>query len=159
MPCENIFEKMTKTSLVVMLALVLITGRVNGKPAPSSELAAPTIVVTIRPTETAMVSPIVTVSVQEQADVVPTATTFVWATGSNCAGDGINPIGQAIADDYESANYEQVMTWFCNGAEFDDIMVALETEAQTNATANDMLKMLSDGFTWDEIWQDAGLVQ
>ena len=75
----------------------------------------------------------------------------------NCLGDEINPIGQSIAEDYESASYEQVMTWFCNGAEFEDILVALETEAQTDTSADEMLQMLADGFTWDEIWQLVGL--
>jgi len=75
----------------------------------------------------------------------------------NCLGDEISPIGQSIADDYESATYEQVMTWFCNGAEFEDILVALETEEQTGTSADEMLKMLADGFTWDEIWQVIGL--
>lgn len=75
----------------------------------------------------------------------------------NCLGDGISTIGQSIADDYESASYERVMTWFCNGAEFEDILVALETEAQTDTSADEMLKMLADGFSWDEIWQLVGL--
>jgi hypothetical protein len=74
-----------------------------------------------------------------------------------CMGDVINPIGQSIADDYESASYEQVMTWFCNGAEFEDILVALETKEQTDASADEMLQMLADGFTWEEIWLLVGL--
>ena len=75
----------------------------------------------------------------------------------DCLGGEISPIGQSIADDYESTSYEQVMTWFCDGAEFEDILVALETEAQTDASADEMLKMLADGFTWEEIWQFVGL--
>lgn len=76
---------------------------------------------------------------------------------SNCLGDDISPIGQSIADDYESASYEQIMIWFCNGAEFEDILVALETEVQSDTAADDMLRMLADGFTWEEIWQLVGL--
>jgi len=75
----------------------------------------------------------------------------------DCLGGETSPIGQSIADDYESTSYEQVMTWFCNGAEFEDILVALETEAQTDTSADEMLKMLADGFTWEEIWQLVGL--
>jgi len=84
-------------------------------------------------------------------------TSQVGTAAPNCLGDEISPIGQSIAEDYESASYEQVVTWFCNGAEFEDILVALETEAQTDASADEMLKMLADGFTWDEIWQLVGL--
>ena len=75
----------------------------------------------------------------------------------NCLGDEISLIGQSIADDYETVNYEQVMIWFCNGAEFEDILVALETETLTDRSADEMLKMLADGLIWDEIWQIAGL--
>lgn len=76
-----------------------------------------------------------------------------------CLGDEVSPIGQAIADEYESASYDQVITWFCNGAEFEDIIVALETESQTGTPAEGMLQMLAEGFTWDEIWQMIGLTE
>jgi len=76
-----------------------------------------------------------------------------------CLGDEVSSIGQAIADEYDSASYEQVITWFCNGAEFEDIIVALESEFQTGIPAEEMLQMLADGFTWDEIWQMIGLTE
>jgi hypothetical protein len=76
-----------------------------------------------------------------------------------CLGDEVSSIGQAIADEYESASYEQVITWFCNGAEFEDIIVALETESQTGTPAEEMLQMLADDFTWDEIWLMIGLTE
>jgi len=75
----------------------------------------------------------------------------------NCLGYDVNPIGKAIANEYEHANYQQVMTWFCNDAEFDDILVALETELQTETTADEMLHMLADGFSWADIWLVTGL--
>jgi hypothetical protein len=74
-----------------------------------------------------------------------------------CPGDEINPLGQSIADEYEFTNYAQVMTWFCDGAEFEDILVALETQAATDTPAGDMLQMLADGMSWDDIWQQVGL--
>jgi hypothetical protein len=79
--------------------------------------------------------------------------------GPDCLGDEISPVGQAIADDYEFTDYEQVMDWFCNGAEFEDILVALETEAQTGTPTDEMLQMLADDFTWEEIWQLIGLIE
>jgi len=78
-------------------------------------------------------------------------------TAPDCLDGEISPIGQSIADDYETASYDQVMTWFCDGAEFEDILVALETEIQTETPASDMLQMLADDFTWEEIWQLVGL--
>ena len=95
--------------------------------------------------------------------VVPTETMqgslpSVETANPNCLGDEISLVGQSIADDYDSASYEQVMTWFCSGAEFEDILVALETQTQTDTSAGEMLQMLADGFTWDEIWLVTGLV-
>jgi len=74
-----------------------------------------------------------------------------------CLGAKTNPIGEAIAEEYETASYDQVMTWFCNGAEFEDILVALETEIQTDTAADEILQMLADGFLWEEIWVITGL--
>lgn len=76
---------------------------------------------------------------------------------SDCLSGEISPIGQSIADEYTFTSYEEVISWFCNGAEFEDILVALETESQTGTPAEEMLGMLADGFTWEEIWQLEGL--
>jgi len=102
-------------------------------------------------------TPIETPEISEPVPVIEETSPPVETAGPDCLGDEISPIGQSIADEYESTSYEQVMTWFCNGAEFEDILVALETEAQTDTSADEMLKMLADGFTWDEIWQLVGL--
>ncbi len=89
---------------------------------------------------------------QETADMEDATLPPAETAAVDCPSDEINPIGQSIADDYEAGSYEQVMTWFCDGAEFEDILVALETEAQTDTSAGEMLQMLADGFTWEEIW-------
>ena len=93
---------------------------------------------------------------------LPVATT--WETdipeptdGPDCLGDGLHPIADSIAADFEFTSYSEVMTWFCNGAEFEDILTALMTESLTNWPAEDMLEMLAQGFSWDEIWQVTGL--
>ena len=68
-------------------------------------------------------------------------------------------IGQGIADEYEFTSYNEVMTWFCDGAEFEDILVALQTEELSDTPAEDMLAMLAEGFSWEEIWLVVGLVE
>lgn len=78
---------------------------------------------------------------------------------AECPGEGTNTIGQGIADEYEFASYEEVMTWFCDGAEFEDILVALQTEEQSDTPAEEMLMMLAEGFTWEEIWLVVGLIE
>ena len=75
----------------------------------------------------------------------------------DCLNGEVSLIGQSIADEYESASYEQVVSWFCDGAEFEDVLVALETESQTGTATEEMLQMLADGFSWEEIWQLVGL--
>jgi hypothetical protein len=80
-------------------------------------------------------------------------------TPLNCLDGEVSPIGQSIAAEYTFTSYEEVITWFCNGAEFEDILVALETESQTGTLAEEMLQMLADGFTWEEIWQLTGLTE
>ena len=84
---------------------------------------------------------------------------MVETASPDCLDGEVSPIGQSIAEDYDFTNYEEVITWFCNGAEFEDILVALETESQTGTPAEEMLHMLADGFTWDEIWQTIGLTE
>ena len=80
-------------------------------------------------------------------------------SGPDCYGTGPNEIGLGIAEKYEETAYEQVMTWFCNGAEFEDILVALQTEQLTDVPTEEMLTMLADDWTWDEIWQVIGLTE
>ena len=122
---------------MVFMALMLITA-CNAQQNPAVELDRPA-----------------TLAVNESSQGTLLAVT---TAAPNCLGDEISPIGQSIADDYESSSYDQVMIWFCNGAEFKDILVALETESQTDTLAVEMLQMLADGFTWEEIWVVAGLV-
>ena len=87
-----------------------------------------------------------------ETETLPAATAL-----PDCLGEVVSPLGQSIAEEYETASYEQIMTWFCNGAEFEDILVALETETQTGVSAEEMLAMLAKGATWEEIWQRVGL--
>lgn len=127
--------------LIVVLTTLALTTACGVQPTPAVEPELPNI-----PT-----------GVQTENMPVEEPTFQVETVAPTCLGDEISPIGQSIADDYETTNYEQVMTWFCNGAEYEDIMVALETEAQTDTPADEMLKMLADGFSWEEIWQLVGL--
>lgn len=85
------------------------------------------------------------------------ATPGIGSEANDCLDGEVSPIGQSIAADYEFTSYDEIITWFCNGAEFEDILVALETESQTDTPAEEMLQMVADGFTWEEIWQLVGL--
>jgi hypothetical protein len=131
--------------------------------------AAPTDAVLLSPTEgqaTAAVqdNPVVSTSTSEpdqleQESPDPEETQPVETPEADCPGEEINNIGQGIADEYDFASYEEVMTWFCSGAEFEDILVALQTEDQTGTPTEEMLVMLAEGFTWEEIWLVVGLIE
>lgn len=83
----------------------------------------------------------------------------VETSGPDCLGPETHPMGQEIANQFEEASYEDVMTWFCNGAEFEDILVALQTEKDTGELAEDLLKLLAEGQTWEEIWDAIGFTE
>ncbi len=95
----------------------------------------------------------------ERESPQPKETQPVETPDAGCPGEEPNTIGQGIADEYEFASYEDLMTWFCNGAEFEDILVALQTEEQSGTPAEEMLVMLAGGFTWEEIWLVGDLIE
>ena len=95
----------------------------------------------------------------ERESPQPEETQPVETPDADCPGEETNTIGQGIADEYEFASYEVVMTWFCKGAEFEDVLVALQTEEQSGTPAEEMLVMLAGGFTWEEIWLVVGLIE
>ena len=79
---------------------------------------------------------------------------------TDCYEEGIHPIALSIAEDYSDiTDYDEVMIWFCNGAEFEDIMNALLTEEMAGSDAEDLLVRLADGETWNDIWIDLGVVE
>jgi len=135
----------------IILALITACGGAPASPIKPEIPDASTAVQTNNP-------PVIETSVPDE--ILPSIETSMSpeeTASPNCLGDEVSPIGGSIADEYDSVTYEQVMAWFCNGAEFEDILVALETEEQTDTSADEMLKMLADGFTWDDIWQLVGL--
>ena len=75
-----------------------------------------------------------------------------------CTETNPHPMGQSIVKMYDEVKYEQVMTWFCDGYTFDDILVALETSAATDVPAPVLLEMLWEK-SWEEIWQEIGFLQ
>ncbi len=74
----------------------------------------------------------------------------------DCAGADIHPIGQSIAETYNMP-YEQVMTWFCSGYSFDNILIALETSQAVDIPADTLLQMILDK-EWEEVWAEVGFV-
>jgi hypothetical protein len=77
-----------------------------------------------------------------------------------CYPDGIHPIGKSIAEQFdEITTYKEVMNWFCNGAEFVDILNALLTQELIDIEAEIFLIKIAGGSTWDEIWLELGITE
>jgi hypothetical protein len=92
-------------------------------------------------------------------EILETLPPLLETVGPDCIGSEPHEIGLGITESFPETSYEQVMTWFCNGAEFEDILVALQTEKLTDFPAGEMLFMLADDWTWEEIWQVIGLTE
>ena len=148
-----IYIQMVKRVLPPALVIMLLVGACS-TPTPLIPTEGPaTATVPIIPTNTIVPEQMV----QEMPAV--TDTESVNTPEAVCPDDGLNVIGQGIADEYGFTSYEEVMTWFCGGAEFEDILLALQTEDQTGVPAEEMLVMLADGLSWEDIWQVVGLLE
>ena len=75
-----------------------------------------------------------------------------------CLNSEMSVLGRNIAAQFENVSFEQIMAWFCSGAEFEDILIALQTEKVTGQPAQGLLEMLVTDLTWDEIWQSIGYI-
>lgn len=143
------------STLIVSLLVVACAAPTDTAPlSPTESPATPTVhEKPVVPTSTTDAGP------PEEESPQPQETQPEETPEADCPGEGINSIGQGIANEYEFASYEDVMTWFCSGAEFEDILVALETEDQIGTPAEEMLVMLAEGFSWEEIWLVVGLTE
>jgi hypothetical protein len=50
-----------------------------------------------------------------------------------------------------------VMTWFCGGYSFDNILIALETSEAVDVPADGLLQMLQEK-EWEQVWVEVGLI-
>jgi hypothetical protein len=74
-----------------------------------------------------------------------------------------HPVGAGIAARYE-VEYSLVMTWFCDGYGFGQIMLALETSKVLSSetyegefrTPEELLAMRTDQLGWGQIWKELG---
>ena len=74
---------------------------------------------------------------------------------TNCSSLNPHPMAEGMAEQFD-VTYDEVMTWYCDGAAFSDILLALETELVVDQTPEELLSMLEDS-TWEEIWVELGV--
>lgn len=67
-----------------------------------------------------------------------------------------HPIGESISAKFE-VSYEEVMDWFCGGETFEDILLALETQALSGHPVEELFAMKAQ-MGWEDIWKELGIV-
>jgi hypothetical protein len=75
---------------------------------------------------------------------------------TNCSSLNPHPLAESMTEQFE-VTYEEVMTWYCDGAAFSDILLALETVDLVDESVEDLLSMVKEDMTWEEIWQELGV--
>ena len=74
---------------------------------------------------------------------------------TNCSTLNPHPMAEGMAEQFE-ASYDEIMTWYCDGYAFSDILLALETEELVELSFEELLSMVEES-TWEEIWQKLGV--
>ena len=74
---------------------------------------------------------------------------------TNCSSLNPHPVAEGITDKFP-INYDEVMTLYCDGFAFSDILLALETEQLVDQSYEDLLSLLETN-SWEKIWDDLGV--
>lgn len=98
------------------------------------------------------------VATQGSADGTTVERAEVTATITACLQQDPQEIAMGIAGQFE-VEYDQIMTWFCSGHSYEDILLALESSQGTEYSVDALLAMIDQGKTWDQIWEQIGLVE
>lgn len=79
-------------------------------------------------------------------------------TGPECLSQEAQLLAEHISEGFEIP-VEAVMGWYCQGFEFDDILLALQTSTGSEISPDELLVRLGQGQSWDDIWKDIGLLK
>ena len=74
---------------------------------------------------------------------------------TNCAALDPHPMAVSITEKFE-VTYDEVMTLYCDGFAFSDILLALETTQLVDQEPEELLKLLETK-SWEEIWSELGV--
>jgi hypothetical protein len=86
---------------------------------------------------------------QKPPEAAPTANT-------QCAETDPHPIAQSIAETYD-APYEEVMSFFCTGVAFEDIVLAYQTADLAEIEVKEALTLWYDFGSWEAVWDELSL--
>jgi len=74
---------------------------------------------------------------------------------TNCSAINPHPVAEGMTETFE-ITYDEVMTLYCDGYAFSDILLALETSEMVDQTPEALLARLRTR-TWQEIWDEFGV--
>jgi hypothetical protein len=66
-------------------------------------------------------------------------------------------VAQSLADAYD-VPIEEIMTWFCEGYGFGEIVHALQTSEETDFSPEELLTLKTELGGWGQVWQELGLI-
>lgn len=96
----------------------------------------------------------------ENADSAPTLVPEVGqpvpTADIHCTETDPHPIAQSIADTYH-VTYEEVMTFFCSGVGFDDIVLAYQTAELSGRGVKEVLTLWYDFGSWEDVWEELSI--
>lgn len=74
---------------------------------------------------------------------------------TNCSAINPHPLAEGMAETFE-ITYDEVMTLYCDGYAFSDILLALETSELVDQSPSALLARLRTR-TWQELWDEFGV--
>lgn len=73
-------------------------------------------------------------------------------TDTNCSAINPHPVAEGMTETFE-ITYDEVMTLYCDGYAFSDILIALETSELVDKSPTALLVRLRTR-SWEEIWDE-----
>jgi len=74
---------------------------------------------------------------------------------TDCSTLNPHPLAQGMEETFD-VTYDEIMTWYCDGSAFSDILLALETSELAEVSVPDLLQLIENQ-SWEEIWADLGI--
>jgi len=91
----------------------------------------------------------------EETSLDESATEPVENPDTNCSAINPHPVAEGMTETFE-ITYDEVMTLYCDGYAFSDILLALETSELVDQSPEALLVRLRTR-TWQEIWDEFGV--
>ncbi len=145
-----LYNRPMNKKLLIILILLLVTAGCSTSTPDAANASQPAEQTDAEPA---------TNTPEAEKEPAPTADLNL-TEGPDCNGEEPHPMGESIADVFiDITDYTQVMTWFCNGFAFEDIVTALETQLASGEPASNLLAMVKNGMDWESIWVEIGIVE